>query len=79
MIRHNLDELDEHLAELLRVGVGGKFKTWLMANKQTIIENMTTTWLMGKDKKTHVEGGIPQAIEKSVGGKWVKVEPTLDR
>lgn len=26
MIRHNLDELDEHLAELLRVGVGGKFK-----------------------------------------------------
>ncbi len=27
MIRHNLDELDEHLAELLRVGVGGKFKT----------------------------------------------------
>ena len=27
MIRHNLDELDEHLAELLRVGVGGMFKT----------------------------------------------------
>ena len=26
MIRHNLDDLDEHLAELLRVGVGGKFK-----------------------------------------------------
>ena len=77
-----ISELKESLSTLIdgmikgKMGgkVGGKFKTWLMANKQTIIENMTTTWLMGKDKKTHVEGGIPQAIEKSVGGKWVKVE-----
>lgn len=49
----------------------GKLRKWLQANKKTVIENSTTTFLMGKDAKTSVKGGIPQAIQKQIDGKWV--------
>ena len=39
-----------------------KFKNYLLANKKAILENMTTTYLTK---------AIPQAIQKSVGGKYV--------
>ena len=51
--------------------MGGKkdnqLKNWLLKNKKYILENMTTTWLMGKDG----QGGIPYAIQKQIDGKWV--------
>ena len=48
----------------------GSYEKFLIKNKKAIIENMTTTFLMGKDTGKQVKGGIPQAIEKSVGGKY---------
>jgi len=51
--------------------MGGKkdnqLQEWLLKNKRYVLENMTTTWLMGKDG----QGGIPQAIQKQIDGKWV--------
>ena len=38
----------------------------LLEFKQDILENATTTWLMGKDTKGKVLGGIPQAIDKVI-------------
>lgn len=46
---------------------GGMLTKWLLTNKKTILENMTTTWLMGKDGK----GGMPFAIQKRINGQWV--------
>ena len=48
----------------------GTYEKNLVKNKKAIIENMTTTFLMGKDNGKKVSGGIPQAIEKSVGGAY---------
>lgn len=45
----------------------GKFKKFLLKTKKAVLQNMTTTWLMGKDG----QGGIPQAIQKKIDGKWV--------
>ena len=44
-----------------------RLKNFLLKNKTAIVENMTTTFLMGSDGK----GGIPQAIEKQVDGQFV--------
>lgn len=59
----------------LKTAMGGKkdneLRKWLLKNKRYILENMTTTWLMGKGKANKVEGGIPQAIQKRVDGKWL--------
>ena len=49
----------------------GKLRKWLQANKKMVIENSTTTFLMGKDAKTVVKGGIPQAIQKQINGRFV--------
>ena len=46
----------------------GSYERNLIKHKKAIIENMTTTFLMGKDNGKIVQGGIPIAIEKSVGG-----------
>lgn len=46
---------------------GGELKKFLLNNKKAILENMTTTWLMGKDGK----GGMPFAIQKRINGQWV--------
>ena len=45
----------------------GKLRKFLLRTKKATLQNMTTTWLMGKDG----QGGIPQAIQKKVDGKWV--------
>jgi hypothetical protein len=49
----------------------GQLKKFLLTNKKTILENMTTTWLMGKDNGKTVSGGMPFAVQKSVNGKFV--------
>ena len=46
---------------------GGELRKFLLNNKKAILENMTTTWLMGKDGK----GGMPFAIQKKINGQWV--------
>ncbi len=55
--------------------MGGKknlqLRNWTIENKQAIVENATTTWLMGKDTGSKVQGGLPIAIEKSVDGKFL--------
>jgi hypothetical protein len=50
---------------------GGVLRKNLLRNKRYILENMTTTWLMGKDNGKSVAGGIPQAIQKKINGEWV--------
>jgi len=70
-----ISEIRDEVGRLLDIDVktamGGKkddqLKKWLLKNKRYVLENMTTTWLMGKDGV----GGMPQAIQKQVDGKWV--------
>lgn len=50
---------------------GGALKKFLLDNKKAILENMTTTWLMGKDNGKTVLGGMPFAIQKRVNGQWL--------
>ena len=64
-----------NLAEpIIKKAMGGKandkLKNFLVDNKPSIVNNLTTTFLMGKDTKGKVLGGIPQAIQKSVGGEF---------
>jgi len=65
------DEVGKQLDIDLKTMLGGKkdgvLRKELLKNKKYILENMTTTWLMGKDG----QGGIPQAIQKQINGKWV--------
>jgi hypothetical protein len=65
------DEIGKQVDIDVKTAMGGKkdnqLKNWLLKNKKYILENMTTTWLMGLDGK----GGIPQAIQKQIDGKWV--------
>ena len=65
------DEVGKQLDIDIKTMLGGKkdgvLKKELLRNKKYILENMTTTWLMGKDG----QGGIPQAIQKQIDGKFV--------
>jgi hypothetical protein len=65
------DEVGKQLDIDIKTMLGGKkdgvLRKELLRNKKYILENMTTTWLMGKDG----QGGIPQAIQKQINGKWV--------
>ena len=65
------DEVGKQLDIDIKTMLGGKkdgvLKKELLRNKKYILENMTTTWLMAKDG----QGGIPQAIQKQIDGKWV--------
>jgi hypothetical protein len=65
------DEIGKQLDIDMKTMLGGKkdgvFRKELLRTKRYILENMTTTWLMGKDG----QGGIPQAIQKKVNGQWV--------
>jgi hypothetical protein len=65
------DEVGKQLDIDIKTMLGGKkdgvLRKELLRNKRYILENMTTTWLMGLDGK----GGIPQAIQKRIDGKWV--------
>jgi hypothetical protein len=59
----------------IKKAMGGKedqvLQNWLITNKKTILENLTTTWLMGKDNGKTVSGGMPFAIQKRVNGQWL--------
>jgi len=65
------DEVGKQLDIDIKTMLGGKkdgvLKKQLLKNKKYILENMTTTWLMGKDG----QGGMPIAIQKQIDGKWV--------
>ena len=65
------DEVGKQLDIDIKTMLGGKkdgvLKKELVRTKRYILENMTTTWLMGKDG----QGGIPQAIQKQINGKYV--------
>ena len=59
----------------IKKAMGGKkdgaLRKFLLKNKQAIIENSTTTFLMGKDQGNQVLGGLPIAIQKQVDGKFL--------
>ena len=59
----------------VKIAMGGKennqLRNFLLTNKKPILENMTTTWLMGKDNGKTVSGGMPFAIQKQINGKFV--------
>jgi hypothetical protein len=65
------DEIGKQLDIDVKTAMGGKkdnqLQNWLLDNKQYVLENMTTTWLMGKDG----QGGMPIAIQKQINNKWV--------
>ena len=65
------DEMGKLLDIDIKTAMGGKkdkqLEKFLLKSKRYILENMTTTWLMGKEG----QGGIPQAIQKQIDGKWV--------
>jgi hypothetical protein len=65
------DQIGKQLDIDVKTAMGGKkdnqLQNWLLDNKQYVLENMTTTWLMGKDG----QGGMPIAIQKQIDGKWV--------
>ncbi len=69
------DEIGKLVDIDVKTAMGGKkdneLKNWLLANKQYVLENMTTTWLMGKDNGKEVLGGMPIAVQKQVDGRWV--------
>jgi len=59
----------------LKKEMGGKkdneLVNWLNSNKKAVLENATTTWLMGKANDKGVSGGIPEAVQKRVDGVWL--------
>lgn len=61
----------------IKAAMGGKadgeLRKFLLKHKKAILENLTTTFLMGKTSKdgSGVKGGIPIAIQKQVGGKFL--------
>jgi hypothetical protein len=65
------DEMGKLLDIDIKTAMGGKkdkqLEKFLLKSKRYILENMTTTWLMGKDG----QGGMPIAIQKQIDGKWV--------
>ena len=64
------DEMGKLVDIDVKTAMGGKkdnqLKNWLLNNKRYVLENMTTTWLMGKDG----QGGMPIAIQKQIDGRW---------
>lgn len=75
IVNEILSELGTQADIDIKTALGGKadgvLRKSLLTNKRYILENMTTTWLMGKDNGKSVAGGIPQTIQKKVGGKWL--------
>jgi hypothetical protein len=65
------DEVGKQLDIDIKTMLGGKkdgiLVKELLRTKRYVLENMTTTWLMGKDG----QGGIPMAIQKQIDGRWV--------
>jgi hypothetical protein len=75
LIKEIMDEMGKQADIDIKKAMGGKenqeLQNWLITNKKTILENMTTTWLMGKDNGKVVLGGMPFAIQKRVNGRWL--------
>ena len=75
LIKEIMDEMGKQADIDIKKAMGGKenqeLQNWLITNKKTILENMTTTWLMGKDNGKVVLGGMPFAIQKKVAGRWL--------
>jgi hypothetical protein len=65
------DEIGKQVDIDVKTAMGGKkdnqLKNWMLKNKKYVLENMTTTWLMGKDG----QGGMPIAVQKQIDGRWV--------
>lgn len=65
------DEVGKQIDIDVKTAMGGKkngqLKNWMIKNKKYILENMTTTWLMGANG----QGGFPQAIQKQIDGRFV--------
>ena len=73
------DAIGKQLDIDVKKAMGGKkdneLVNWLLKNKRYMLENMTTTWLMGANG----QGGIPQAIQKKIDGKWVSYPGWVDQ
>ena len=73
------DAIGKQLDIDVKKAMGGKkdneLVNWLLKNKRYVLENMTTTWLMGANG----QGGIPQAIQKRIDGKWVSYPDWVDQ
>jgi hypothetical protein len=73
------DSMGKQLDIDVKKAMGGKkdneLVNWLLKNKRYMLENMTTTWLMGANG----QGGIPQAIQKRIDGKWVSYPEWVDK
>ena len=65
------DEMGKQADIDIKTAMGGKkdgqLRSFLIKNKRYILENMTTTWMMGKDG----QGGMPIAIQKRIDGRWI--------
>lgn len=70
-VREIRDEIGKQVDIDLKTAMGGKkdnqLRDWALNAKKAFLENMTTTFLMGKDGV----GGVPQAIQKRINGEWV--------
>lgn len=73
------DEMGKLLDIDIKTAMGGKkdleLQKFLLKSKKYILENMTTTWLMGKNG----QGGMPIAIQKQIDGKWVNYPDWVDQ
>ena len=73
------DEMGKLLDIDIKTAMGGKkdleLEKFLLKGKRYILENMTTTWLMGKNG----QGGMPIAIQKQIDGKWVSYPDWVDQ
>ena len=57
----------------------GQLRKFLLTNKKPILENMTTTWLMGKDNGKTVSGGMPFAVQKRINNQWTSYPDWIGR
>jgi hypothetical protein len=64
-------ELDVIIKKEMGGKKDGELVNWLLKHKRYVLENMTTTYLMGKNTGKEVLGGMPIAIQKRVNGKWL--------
>ena len=73
------DEMGKLLDIDIKTAMGGKkdleLEKFLLKGKRYILENMTTTWLMGKNG----QGGMPIAIQKQIDGKWISYPDWVDQ
>jgi hypothetical protein len=75
IVREILNNMGSQVDIDIKTAMGGKkdnqLVNWLIKNKKAVLENATTTFLMGKSSATEVAGGIPEAVQKRVNGEWL--------